>query len=116
MKHFTERNTQSPGPRTRVTLDVAETGLADLVKGIGPAEDVRLVETEDGVYSFHASITMGESRKQAGKPAADQLTDYVNQLGDALEADDVPQRLRDLWNQLLDQYLADTAPPPPPAP
>lgn len=114
MKHFTERHSQTPGPRTRVTLDIAELGLDDLVAGMGPVDFVRLVPVndEEGVYSLWARITIGQSRKQAGKPAADQLTDYMNELGDALEADDVPQRLRDLWDNLLERYLADTAPPP----
>lgn len=107
-RKFEPRNTEVPGPRTRIKLDVAEASLPFLVAGI---DNVRcwLTEQDDGVYTFHATQTIGQSRAQPGEPVSDLLVNLINELGDALDADDVPQRLRDLWDDLLERYENRTA-------
>ncbi len=103
------RRTESPGPRTRVTLDVAEVSLPVLLAGIDAAR-CWLTDEGDGVYAFHATQTLGESRRQPGKPAVDVLVETMNRFADELDRDDVPQRLRDIWADLVDEYRSRTSP------
>jgi hypothetical protein len=107
LERLDPRTTKVPGERVRVTLDVAEASLPTLLEGF-PAARVWLTDEGDGVYAFHADLTLGESRKQPGKPAIDILTDLVNEFADALDDDDVPERLRARWDALVDEYKAQT--------
>lgn len=108
-EHFPDRNTKAPGPRTQVTLDLAECSLSDLVEGLD-AVRVWLTYRGEGVYTFHATQTVGQSRKQEGEPAVDIMRRLVNAFADELDGEDVPQRLRDRWDALVDEYLRLTAP------
>lgn len=109
MRKLESRMTKSPGTRTKITLDIAETGLEDLMKGIHP-ETVWIVDNEDGSYSLRATQTMGESRKQTGKPADDLLIELLNEFGEELDKDGVPQHLRDKWVELIERFEAETVP------
>ncbi len=101
-ERFEPRNTATPGPRTVVTLDVAEVGLAAMLEGV-ECSRVWLTE-EDGTYRFHAVQPVGESKKVAGPLVSDLLVGMLNRIGTALEADDVPTHLRDLWDELIAEY------------
>lgn len=103
------RESMAPGTRTTVLLNVAGESLPTLLAGIDAAR-VWLVEEGDGVYGFHATQKLGESRKQPGTPAADLLVEMANEMADMLDDPDVPQRLRDRRDELVEQYLAQTAP------
>lgn len=102
------RSSEIGGPRRRVTLDIAEMSLPVLLEGF-PAARVWLTDEGEDVYAIHADLTLGESRKQPGKPVADILVDLVNQFADELDGDDVPDRLRERWDALVDEYKAQTA-------
>jgi hypothetical protein len=102
-----ERQSTVPGPRTIVRLDVAEQSLPVLLEGIN-AVRCWLTDEGEGLYAFHAAQTLGESREQPGKPAADLLRELVNEFADGLDAADVPQHLRDAWAMLVARYTAAT--------
>lgn len=104
------RETDVPGPRTIVRLDVSEYSLPVLIEGV-KVDRCWLAEEGDGLYSFHATQMMSEVRRQPGKASADILVELVNEFADALDAEDVPQRLRDQWGQMLDRYKQQTAKP-----
>jgi hypothetical protein len=110
--HFklTERESATPGPRTVVRLDVSEASLPVLLEGINAAR-CWLVDEGDGLYSFHATQTFGESRKQPGKPAKDLLVELLNEFAEGLHSDeDVPDRLLDKWAEVVERYKAGSAP------
>lgn len=100
---FTARSSAIPGPRTTITLDVSETGLAELLAGISCTR-VQLRDTGDGRYALTAVRPIGESRRASAPLVSDLLVSLLNRLGAALEADDVPAHLRELWDELLSDY------------
>lgn len=110
MKRIEPRESMTPGPRTTVLLNIAQQSLPTLIAGIH-ADRCWLVDEGDGVYGFHATQPMGESRKQPGTPAADLLAEMASALADMLDDPEVPQRLRDRRDELVDRYLEQTAPP-----
>lgn len=97
-----------PGPRSIVRLDVADLSLPVLLNGI-TCTRAWLRDEGDGLYSFHATQRLGESREQPGKPASDLLVELVNELGDALDADDVPEWVKGKWDELVKRYEAGSA-------
>jgi len=107
--HFPARETAAPGARTQIVLDIAQSSLANLLSGVD-AVRVWLVERGEGVYSFHATQTVGQSRKQVGEPAVDIMRRVVNSFADDLDGEDVPQRLRDRWDAMVEEYVRLTAP------
>jgi len=111
MKRLEPRASQFEGPRKVVRLDVAEASFPELLKGVN-CYRIRL-EPQGGVdglrYVLSVDQRIRQSREQGGVVAIDLLTDLMNELGDALDADDVPQRLRDLWDELVGRYEARTS-------
>lgn len=110
-ERLTERQSKTPGPREVVRLDIASASLPDLLNGIHP-ERCWLQDHGDGLYSFHATQTYGESRKQAGTPAKDILVELLNDFGEQLNDVDVPQWLRESWDAMVATYIEHTAPNP----
>jgi hypothetical protein len=105
------RNSVVPGPRRVIKVDVAEAAVPALIEGIRP-ERVWLVPRAPDLYTLHTVETPGESRKRPGPSAIDVLVAALNDFADELDADDVPQRLRDLWDAAVEQYNARTGPKP----
>jgi hypothetical protein len=102
------RESKVPGERTVVRLDVAEQSLRVLLEGLD-AVRCWLVDEGDGLYSFHATQTFGQSREQPGRPAADVLVTLLNEFSDCLNQPDVPEWVRKRWDKLAEEYAAETA-------
>ena len=108
IKTLEPRNSQVPGPRMTIKLDLAEASLPHLLRGLQGR--VWLSDEGDGVYALHATESLGDSRKRPGKPAVDLLVELVNELGDALDAEDVPQRVRDTRDEIAKRWQERTGP------
>jgi hypothetical protein len=99
------KDTQVPGPRIRVQVDIAADSLPLLLEG-QPAESVRLIAQDDGSYSLHAVGRMQANRAAGVKPAADVLVDLINDINSVVQEhkSDIPQTVLDAFEQAAQRW------------
>jgi hypothetical protein len=109
----------TPGPRTRVILDVAEASLELLTeRGLSGLITFEREEPEGmtdlPVYTLHAVSTVGEERdtaKWVGPPAVDVLRELLNEYAEAMDnTEGVPPEAIDLWDRMVDKWSVYTEP------
>lgn len=103
------RVAEVPGPRRTIKVEISEQSIPSLLAGIEP-DCCWLVNKGDGTYIFRATEKLADSRKRPGKPACDILVALLDDFADLLDGEDVPQRLRDEWERVIDQFEEQTGP------
>lgn len=101
-------NIKTSGPRTRVTLDVSEIGLQELIEG-WPAHTIWLEPAgEENVYTLRASERIGDARKRDEPVLADVLWSCMNDLVESINEhiDDVPPPVLATLDAALERYEA----------
>lgn len=94
--------TEYPGRRSTVALDVSTVGLQTLLEGTD-VKRVWLTANDDGSYTLHADSSIGETRRKGVKPYIDVLTDAMNDFAAVLEAHDVPDEVEQAWDAAVDR-------------
>lgn len=96
--------TEVPGPRTRITVDLAERSLPLLIEG-EDVDHLRLVPNEDGSYALRADTRIGATRRSGIRPVMDVLIEALNGFVDVLEAHDadVPDAVGEAWDTVVER-------------
>lgn len=91
-----DKSTEAPGPRSQITLDIADVSLAILREGQDVAR-VWLDEQPDGTYRLGADAQVGVTRTSGVKPYTDVVVESVNDLLAVLDehAENVPRVVLD---------------------
>lgn len=84
MARFDDRHTETPGPRTKIMLELADHSLANLLEG-EDVERIWLEGHEDGSYSLRATGRVGVTRDAGVKPYVDIVVECANDLADAID-------------------------------
>lgn len=93
------------GPRTQITLDIAEEALPVLLQGV-PAVEVRLCRHTDGTYTLHGLQTIVQARRRDEEPVADVLVKCLNDIGRAINNNlaMVPLEVVNALDQAIERY------------
>jgi hypothetical protein len=96
--------TETPGPRLKVLLDVAEESLPVLREGV-EAESVRLAAQDDGSYRLQIVNSHGGTVSRGIKPSVTILAELLDEWAETwLTRDDVPQEVQESWDRMVDSF------------